>query len=345
LITGATGLLGSHIAEQLRRANVPVRAVCRPGSDTTFLESIGVEIVPGDITDPDSLRRAAEGMHTVYHAAARVGDWGPWAEFVALSIDGTQHMLEAAVEAGVKRLVHISSISVYGHRDGEGLILEEDAPLGVDTPKWSYYSRAKVAAERIVWRAHEEGRIPVTVIRPSWLYGQRDRATLPRLIGKIRRRKVKLIGDGENRVNVVHAANVAEGTILAAQSEKAIGQAYNICHDGVLTQRKYFNMVAEALGERPIKRSVPYAVAHWAAFVMECFARLFGGSPLVTRYTVWLIGRRCFFECHKIKKELGWQSRIGYAEGIPEAVEDYRQRFDRHDSAAVPGRAKAEAAV
>ncbi|MBI4719203.1 MAG: NAD-dependent epimerase/dehydratase family protein [Planctomycetes bacterium] len=324
LVTGGTGLLGSHIAEQLRAGGVTVRAVCRSGADVSFLRSIGVQVVPGDLTDPEDLRRACDGVDTVYHAAARVGDWGPWADFVRVSIDGTRHLLTAAAEARVRRFLHISSISVYGYVNGEGKVFDETAPLGVNLYRWAYYTRAKVEAERMAWQMHAGGRLPVTVIRPSWLYGPRDRATLPRLIESLRLRKLKLIGDGANRLNVVHAGNVAEASILAAQSDRAAGEAYNCSHDGVLTQREYFRLIAQTLGEPEVTASVPYGVARTAAFVLECFGHLFRTRrpPLVTRYAVWLMGRRCFFECRKIKDHLGWSSRVSYAEGIPAAVRD-----------------------
>ncbi len=331
LITGATGLLGSHIAEQLRRDGRKVRALVRPTSDTVFLESIGCELAYGDVTDRASLARACRGVAVVYHSAARVGDWGPWEEFVAITIDATRNLLDAAVAAGVKRFLHISSISVYGYVDGEGEVFDETTPLGYKLYKWAYYSRAKVQAEQIVWDYHKSGKIAVTVIRPSWLYGPRDRATMGRLIDSIRRGKCKLIGDGNNRLNVVHAANAAQAAILAADADVAAGEAYNCSNDGVLTQREYFNKIAEALGEPPITRTVPYKVAKTAAFVFECFGHAFKKKkpPLVTRYAVWLIGRRSFFETRKACEQLGWESAISYDEGIPDAV---RWHLHQHET-------------
>jgi nucleoside-diphosphate-sugar epimerase len=323
LVTGATGLLGSHIAEKLRQADQPVRALVRPGSDASFLEGIGVEIARGDVTDPASLQAAMEGVGTVYHAAARVGDWGPWHEYVAITIEGTCNVIEAARQAGVGRFLHISSISAYGHPDGEGLVLDESAPLGQDLHKWSYYSRAKVEAEKIVWSAHHRGDVPVTVIRPSWLYGERDRASMPRLIRAIRTGKAKLIGDGTNRLNLTYAGNEAAGCILAAESDKAVGEAYNICNDGEITQAEYLNAIAERIGAEPVTRKVPYRVAYSAAFLMELFGHALGRKtpPLVTRYSVWLVGRRCFFSSEKIARELGYRPAVGYDEGIARSVD------------------------
>src|SRR5262249_61703358 len=114
LVTGATGLLGSHIVEQLRKQGKSVRVLLRRGADRSWLDTQGVEYVQGDVTDPVSLRQACEGVDVVYHAAARVGDWGPWEEFQRITIDGTQNLVDAGIAAGVRRFVHVSSISVYG---------------------------------------------------------------------------------------------------------------------------------------------------------------------------------------------------------------------------------------
>ena len=322
LLTGATGLLGSHIAAKLCAAGRDVRALVRGGSDTSFLDSIGVDKAVGDITDADSLAAALDGVETVYHVAARVGDWGPWEEFVAVTIGGTLNMIQAAARGGVKRFLHISSISAYGHPNGEGLVLDETAPLGYNLHKWSYYSRTKVEAEKVVWAAQERGDVPVTVIRPSWLYGERDRASMPRLIRAISAGKGKLIGDGTNRLNLTYAGNEADGCILAAESPKAVGQAYNLCNDGEITQAEYLNKIAASIGAKPVTKKVPYKVAYSAAFLMELSGHMVGrkSPPLVTRYSVWLIGRRCFFSSEKIARELGYAPAVGYDEGISRSV-------------------------
>ena len=322
LVTGATGLLGSHIVEQLRRRDRPVRALVRATSDVSWLEGQGVEFVEGDLGDRASLGRACTGASVVYHSAARVGDWGPWSEFQAITIDGTAHLIDAAAEAGVDRFVHISSISAYGHVDGPGMVLDETAPLGQRLSRWSYYSKAKVAAEGCVWEAHRQGRIRATIIRPSWLYGPRDRATVARMTRMIRTGKAKLIGGGDNRLNLVYAGNVAEAAILAADSERAIGEAYNCSNDGEITLRQYFNAVAEALGAGPVTRTVPYAVAHSAAFVLECIGHAFRlkKPPMITRYAAWLMGRRCYFSAEKARTQLGWSSTVSYEQGIPMTI-------------------------
>jgi len=338
LVTGATGLLGSHIVEQLIKRKMPVRALVRRGSDTSWLREQACELAEGDIVDPDSLDGACQGANCIYHSAARVGDWGPWEDFVRVTIEGTRNVVEAAVRAGVERFIHISSISVYGHPDGEGMVLDESAPLGVNLHKWSYYSRAKVEAEKIIWDAHRSGKLKVTVIRPSWLYGPRDRTTMARLSNLIRTGKAKLLGSGENRLNVVYAGNVAEAAVKAAGAEQAVGEAYNCSNDGIMTQKQYFNMVAKELGAPPVTKTVPYKVAQKAALVLECLGHLFKlkNPPMITRYSVWLMGRRCFFSEAKARRELDWQPTVSYEQGIPLTVRWFRE-VEGGSSADTPG--------
>jgi len=328
LITGGTGLLGSHIVEQLCKRGQSVRALARASSDTSWLASQDVEIVTGDLADADSLRRACEGVTCIYHAAARVGDWGPWAEFQKYTIDGTRHLVDAAIDANVPRFIHVSSVSAYGHGNDHGRILDERDPLGQDLYRWAYYSRAKAAAEEIVWRAHREGKIAVTVIRPAWIYGIRDRKTIERQIAAIRNGKIKIIGDGKNRLNVVNAASVAAGAILAAENDQAAGQAYNCSEDGVLTLQEYYDAIADALGEPRPTKHIPYRLAYSLAFLLECWGHLIRKKtpPLVTRYSVWLMGRQCFFSADKARRELGWQPAVSYEEGIPMTVQWYLEQ-------------------
>lgn len=340
LVTGGTGLLGSHIVEQLRKRERPVRVLVRAGSDVSWLRGQGVDLAEGDLSDPASIRRACQGVECVYHAAARVGDWGPWEDFLRITVDGSKNLFDAAEQSKVPRLIHISSISVYGHVNEPGLVLDETAPLGRNLYKWSYYTRAKVMVEQELWRRHAVGgSVRFTVIRPSWLYGPRDRATIGRLVRLVRDGKAKLLGAGDNRLNVVYAGNVAEACILAADHPNAAGQAYNCSNDGELTQREYFNLVAESIGAPKVTKTVPFSVAYRAAFAMECFGHLFRlkRPPMITRYAVWLMGRHTFFSADKARRELGWTSTVGYREGIPMTIRWYEKQIGRSvQSAAVP---------
>lgn len=336
LLTGATGLLGSHIAEQLRLGHQPVRCVVRPetlqqnGSAVQFLREIGCELVPGELTDQDSLTQAAQGCQVVYHTAARVGDWGPWSQFQEYTINGTRRMIEACKKNGVARLLHISSISTYGHRNGKGQVFDETTPLGFGLHKWAYYSRAKVLADQLLLRELEENNFPVTIVRPSWIYGERDRSSVGRMIRAMRSGTAKIIGDGTNRLNLCYAGNIARCAIQAANDSDSIGQAYNAADDGFITLNDFWAKVAQFAGVNPPTKHVPYWLAYRAGFVMECWGRMVGSktAPLVTRYSAWLMGRQCFFSSEKARQRLGWKTAIGYDEGLKRSVDWWLKNLD-----------------
>ncbi len=326
LVTGGTGLLGSHLAEQLVKRGEPVRALVRPGSDTSFLRSLGVELHQGDLTDPASLQSGLKGVETVYHAASKVGDWGAWKEFRRDVIDATMRLLEACTAAEVRRLVLVSSTSAYGHPKPRPEPITEAEPLGDRFWFWDYYTRAKVAAERLTWDWHRRTGLPVTVIRPSWIYGPRDRTSIFRLARSLERGRVWILGDGSNRLNSVYAGNVAEACLLAARNPAAVGQAYNITADGFITQCEFLNLFADQLGLPRPRRRMPYPLAFGAALVMEALFRLLQRRrpPLVTRYAIWLLGRRTDYSTAKVERELGWKPTIGYEEGTRLTAEWFR---------------------
>lgn len=326
LVTGATGLLGSHIVEQLRKRNLPVRVLVRRGSDTAWLRTQDVQFAEGDITDRASLDAACRGCDVVYHSAAKVGDWGPWEDFQRITIDGTQNVIDAAVAAKVRRLVHISSVSTYGYYT-DPITVDETFALGYKLYKWAYYSRSKIIAEELTWQAHQAGRIELTVIRPAWIYGERDRTTIARLYNMLKAGKAKILGRGDNRLNVVYAGNIAEAAIEAAGRADCNGEVFNCSNDGVITQQEYFDLLAKAIGAPPVARHVPYRVAYNAGFVLEVLGHAFKWKkpPFVTRYAVWLMGRRSYFSADKARRMLGWKATVPYEVGVPNTVRWYER--------------------
>jgi nucleoside-diphosphate-sugar epimerase len=323
LVTGGTGLLGSHIAEQLVAQGRRVRALVRSTSDTRFLQSLDVELVEGDLTDVDSTARAVQDVEVVYHAAAKVGDWGTWSEFQRSCLDATSNLGHAAARAGVRRLVHISSTSAYGHPAAGGLPIDETAALGQNLWwPWDYYTLSKVESERLLWNLATRERLPLTIIRPSWLYGERDRTTTARLIHRLRRGHVWLIGRGDNPLSAVYAGTVAHAAILAASDARSLGEAYNITDQGKITQAEFVNQFADACGARRVNRRLSYRGVFGAAFLMEAHGRLRRRvqPPLISRYATWLMGRYLSYSTEKARTGLGWEPAYSYADSIARSV-------------------------
>jgi 2-alkyl-3-oxoalkanoate reductase len=328
LVTGATGLLGSHIAGQLVQAGRRCRALVRSNSDCSFLRSIGVECVVGDLKDSASLTAACRGVEVVYHSAAKVGDWGTRQEFLTDTVQGTQNIAAACLQAGVSRLVHISSTSAYGHPPPTDQAIDETWPLGDRYWVWDDYTRAKINVEKHLWQLRDTKRLPVTIIRPSWLYGPRDRLTIRRIRDSLARGRVKIIGPGTNRLNTVYAGSVAHACLLAANKPSAEGQAYNITNDGVVTQQGWFDLWADAFQLPRPTRHLPYSVAFGGSFLLEATYRLVKSRqpPFITRYATWLLGRPTVYSTAKAERELGWKPVVTYAEGVAKAVEWFNRQ-------------------
>ena len=323
VVTGATGLLGSHIAERLRERGERVRALVRPTSDTAFLRSLGVELIAGDLTEPDSLPRVVENADVVYHCAARVGDWGPWHAFQREVIDATANLLDACRHVGVGRFLHTSSIIVYGHPRIRKEQYTEDEPLGQNPWIWDYYCQAKVRADEVCRQYPGD----LTIIRPSWIYGPRDRTTLPRVLKALDAGRVAILGSGDNLLNIIDAGDVAEGAILAATHARAMGQAYNLSSEGQITQREFLDWLTDALGRPRIRRHVSYRLAFWGGFLSEVVGRIIRirRPPHLTRYAVALIGRSTRFSIAKARTQLGWQPRVGIYEGLQRTLDWYKK--------------------
>jgi nucleoside-diphosphate-sugar epimerase len=323
VITGATGLLGSHIVENLRARGERVRALVRPTSDTTFLKQLGVELAFGDLNEPPSLPGIFAGADVVYHCAARVGDWGPWRVFQREIIDATSNLLDACRSAGVGRFLHVSSIIVYGHPQLRDACFTEDEPLGQNLRLWDYYCHAKIRAEELCRQYGGD----LTIVRPSWIYGPRDRTTLPRILKALDAGRVAIIGSGDNLLNIIYAGDVAEGAIRAANHPQARGQAYNLSSEGEMTQADFLDLLTDELGRPRIRGHISYPLAYWGGFLSEVIGRLIRirRPPHLTRYAVGLVGRSTGFSIAKAREQLDWQPRVGVRDGIRRTLEWYRK--------------------
>lgn len=330
VVTGATGQLGSHLVEKLAAQGEMVRAVVRPSSDLTFLKQLGVETVPVDWKDVASLRRAVNGAAFVYHSAAKVSDWGAWKQFQEETVDTTRNLVEACQAEKVGRFLHISSISVYGNTSPEDGLITEDAPLGKNLRWGDHYPRGKIEAEELV----RKSSVPWTMVRPSWIYGPRDRVTIPRLIAGLRSQKVPIIGSGDNLLNIIYAGDVADGCLLASQSSQAVGQVFNLCSKGEVTQVEMLNTLTDALGLPRIQRHMPLGLLVPIAFLSEVVGRAIRikRPPKITRRALYLVGRPPQFSIERARNMLGWQPRVPIKEGVRRALDWFFAQEDQKQS-------------
>ncbi len=334
LVTGATGLLGSHLVEKLIDQGYRVRALVRQSGETGFLEGLGVEIERGDLTDPRVCDRAVRDVSLVFHCAAKVGDWGSWKEFQVSGLEATRTLAAAAAHAGVERFVHISSTSAYGHPPDQTTPIDETAPLGQNIWVLDYYTHSKVECERLLWDMAASGRLRLTVIRPSWLFGERDRTTIPRLIQEFRWNRVSIVGSGDNPLSAVYAGVVADAALLAARNPNSVGEAYNITSHRRITQREFLDMLADALGVPRVTWHYPFWYAFYGGLALELRERLLLSKkpPRVTRYGAWLLGRYLEYSTEKARRKLDWTPALTYRESIARTI----RWFMEDEAARVP---------
>ena len=321
LVTGATGFIGSHIADRLVERGHSVRALVRQGSDTAFLEERGVELVRGDITEPETIPPAMDGVDAVFHAAALVTDWAPWPDFDRVTIGGTAFMLESAARAGVSRFLHVSTDGVYAHRL-LGRRMTEDSPLETRFTWWDYYRRSKLAAEVLARQYHASGRLAVTVVRPGLVLGERDRVTLPGTIAFLKSATASYLGSGRNRLPCVYAGDVAGGCLLAVDSDVAAGEAYNLVAAEKVTQRDLYRVIGEECNIRLPKRHTPVPLVHALALGFEVASVLRGrrSRPTLSRFAVTMIGRPYIEDPTKADHDFGWRALTSLRESVRRSV-------------------------
>jgi len=315
LVTGATGLVGSHVAERLRQLGVRTRAIARPSADTSLLRSWSVEIVPGDLTEAASLATAAEGVTVVVHCAAKVGDWGPIDDYRKVNVDGLAALLDAVQRTGLlKRFVHISSLGVYEARDHHGT--DESTPpslSGIDG-----YTRTKAESEKLVLDRVQETNLAAVVLRPGFIYGPRDRTVLPRILSRMKDGSFKYLGSGKQLLNNTYVDNVVEAVLLAIRRDDVIGEVFNITDGRLVSKREFASGIARRAGLPEPTKSVPLIVAKNAAIFLEAVYRALGKkeAPLPSMATVKFLGLNLDYSIDKARDRLGYDPRIGFDEGM-----------------------------
>jgi len=334
LITGATGLVGSHIVDRLIAGGWTVRALVRSPQRARDALPKSVELLNGDVLDEASFMRAARGCHSIFHTAANITVRGGWEAYRLTNVEGTRNAI-AAAEASSARLLQLSSVAVYGPSGRyeavkRGEKTDEDTPLG-PLRETAYYARSKRESETMVLDAHARGRIWATAVRPTVIYGRHDRQFVPRVAVVIQRGAMPLLRGGRSMMSVVHAVNVAEGAILAATSDIAGGKAYNLAHDYDVTVRRFFELAGEGLGTRPLLIPMPLIAARGALRVAKWITRRMGLS-IVSSSAIDFISQDNPFSSERARKELGWRPSVRPESGVPDAFrwwKDSREEMKR----------------
>ncbi len=325
LVTGSTGCVGSAFVERLLAKGYEVRALARKTSDLSHLKTTGAEIVFGDVTEYDTLPPVVKGIDIVFHCAAKVTPgWGTWPEYEANTVKGTENMLKASAEAGVKRFLQVSSFTVYGDASQKGDVrVDEATPCEACKTPQTYYEYAKLLAEQACWEYHKQGKIQVSMIRIASAYGPRDRLLADKNYINTLAPIVTWPGTCNPRQAVVHTYDIAELAILAATSDKAAGQVYNVAGPESVRLKDFTRAMAAAQGGPKILVTAPYSMIFLFAGLIEDFAKLRRAKsmPFMNRYYMRQLRKEGHLDGSKAKNELGWEPKISLEEGTKQYVQ------------------------
>ncbi|MFO8111442.1 MAG: NAD-dependent epimerase/dehydratase family protein [Desulfosalsimonadaceae bacterium] len=317
-ITGASGFVGQAIVHRLGRDGHDLTALLLP--EEAVPDWSVVRCVRGDITRPETLVNAMDGMDAVIHLAGVVGYGVSWAQCRRLNVEGTINVVRAAVASGVRRFIHMSSVSVYGRVSGKRL--DEEAPMKkINDP----YGDTKIEAEEVIRACEERGELDATVIRPTMIYGPGDRLFLPKLIENIAAGRARIIGRGDHAVDAIHVNDAADFVSLVLNRRDAIGRTYNLNHPNNPDWNQFIAAIAAALGVSAPDRHIPYGPAMVLAALLELASRFTGKPPLVSRYGVRNVGRPYDYSTRRMTREMGFDPKIGLIDGIRECVADHRK--------------------
>ncbi|MBP2624153.1 NAD-dependent epimerase/dehydratase family protein [Streptococcus oricebi] len=322
LVTGATGFLGGYVIKELLGRGYEVRAFGRNQELGQALIKEGVDFVSGDFTKEAEIMAACQGMDAVVHAGALSTIWGPWSDFYQANVYGTQLVLKACMEHGIKRLVYISSPSIYAAAKDQLGIKETDAP---QENNLNNYIKSKLMAERLIKNCPQ---IPSIVLRPRGLFGIGDNSILPRVLAMSQRLGLPLLKGGQQLMDMTCVENVALAIALALEAkDEAVGQIYNITNGEPRTFKSLLDELLDGLGQEKRYLRLPAGLIGFFASSLEGFYRLFQlkKEPPLTRYSYYLLRYSQTLDISKAQEDLGYEPRMSLSEGIENYVKHYRE--------------------
>ncbi len=316
LVTGGGGFLGRAIIRRLRGRGWRLRSFSR--GDYPELAKLGVEHRQGDLADLAAVAEACAGCEVVFHVAARAGVWGPPKAFYAANVLGTDNVIAACRLHGVPRLVYTSSASViFNGRDMEGV--DEWTPF--PTRYEADYPRTKALAERRVLEANGP-ELATLALRPHLIWGPGDPHFLPRLVARARAGRLRLVGEGQNRIDTTYVDNAALAHLLAAErlqpGSSCAGRAYFITQGDPRPLRDVLNALLATAGLPPVERSVSPRLAYAVGALAEGVYRALGAraEPPITRFVARELATAHWFEISAARRDLGYAPEVTFEEGL-----------------------------
>lgn len=321
LVTGASGFIGSAVVRALLARGWPVRALVRPTASRRNLDGLALDIRTGSLEDVESLVSALAGCELLFHVAADYRLWVPDPEAMyAANVLGTRRLMEAALAAGVRRIVHTSSVATLGHA-ADGSPADEDTPAHLED-MIGPYKRSKFLAEALVRRLVAEAGLPAVIVNPSAPIGPRDIKPTPTGRIVVDAASGRMPAYVDTGLNIVHVDDVAEGHMLALERGR-IGERYVLGGEN-MTLAEILRIIAELAGRRPPRLRLPCGAVMPVALGAELISRLTGREPIVTRDSLRMARKTMFYSSARAERELGYRARPA-REALADALAWFRQ--------------------
>jgi len=315
LITGASGFLGTHLARRLIREGYPVRVMVRKLSPLEQLRNLDVEIFFGDIRDELSLRSAIRGVEMIIHAAAATS--GSVEASMETTVNGTLNVLKIAQEEEIRKLVYISTLSVYDYTrlPADHLVREEDA-LEAYPQNRGAYTYSKLEAEKAVQQFIRETSLPIVILRPGTIHGPGGPALTPMIGYALSKGLVLAIGSKSFELPLVYIDNLLDAIVFSLCSENAAGKIYNIVDEEKIPKHAYIQRYLHKTNGHGHVLYLPYVLVYSMTWGLEILSKVSHKDPFLTRYRLVASCRNFRFDISKAKHDLGWFSRIPLREGL-----------------------------
>jgi len=324
LVTGGGGFLGSYICRALKaRGDEPV-AFQRSAAPELAAE--GIAVVRGDLTDRASVLEAAKGCEAVIHTAAKAGVWGKQTDYEAINVTGTEHVLAACEAHGIRRLVYTSTPSVVF--SGESFAgADESLPYGRN---WlCHYAETKARAEQLALAFDRPDGLRVCALRPHLIWGVGDPHLLPRVMDRARQGRLRIVGAGDNQVDMTHVRNAAAAHLLALdalENGQAGGKAYFLSDGAPIDLWPWINDLLTRLDIPPVTKRISASAAYRVGAIAEGIWKLFGlsGEPPMTRFVATELAKSHWFSIEAARRDLGYEPE---QTPMPPAREEFVAQF------------------
>lgn len=314
LVTGGAGFLGKAIVKRLVQRDYSVTSYSR--GYYPELSALGVKQIQGDLSDPEKIMEACKGMDAIFHVAAKAGVWGPYEEYFATNVKGTENIIKACFNHNIERLVYTSSPSVvFNGSDVEG----GDETLPYPESHHAHYPKTKAMAERLVAEAARDG-LKTIILRPHLIWGPEDNHLVPRILAKAER--LARVGRKNKLVDTIYVDNAALAHMLAfdrlGDNPELSGRIYFISQDEPVPLWDMINAILEAGGKKPVTRTAPASLVKAAGIIIESLYGLFRikSEPPMTRFVAEELATAHWFDISRAKNDLGYHPETSTKEGL-----------------------------